>query len=91
MTDDDIQTMTEDDIRHMRADYEAAVARNRIAAQRLREIADMLDPAMADVSETGAAIATGIYQGKIRAGHDFPCCLHKGPKGNCQPWNCRCY
>ena len=29
--------------------------------------------------------------GKVRAGHDFPCCLHKGPAGNCSPWNCRCY
>ena len=41
-----------DDIRHLRADHEAALARQMIAAQRLREIADMLDPAMADVSET---------------------------------------
>jgi len=46
MTDDDIQTLTEDDIRHLRADAEAAAARSRIAAQRLREIADRLDPAM---------------------------------------------
>ena len=46
------QTFDADDIRHLRADHEAALARQMIAAQRLREIADMLDPAMADVSET---------------------------------------
>ena len=33
----------------------------------------------------------GIAAGKICAGHDFPCALHKGPAGNCQPWTCRCY
>lgn len=26
----------------------------------------------------------------LRAGHDFPCALHKGPKGDCDPSNCRC-
>lgn len=41
-----------DELRHLRADYEAALARQMIAAQRLREIADMLDPAMADGPET---------------------------------------
>lgn len=34
---------------------------------------------------------SGIVPGKIRAGHDFPCALHKGPKGDCQPWTCKCY
>ena len=44
------QTLDADELRHLRADHEAALARQMIAAQRLREIADMLDPAMADAA-----------------------------------------
>lgn len=25
-----------------------------------------------------------------RAGHDFPCALHRGPAGDCNEHNCRC-
>jgi hypothetical protein len=28
---------------------------------------------------------------KLRAGHDFPCAIHKGPKGDCSERNCRCF
>lgn len=48
--DHETQSLDADDIRHLRADYEAALARQMIAAQRLREIADMLDPAMAETA-----------------------------------------
>lgn len=27
----------------------------------------------------------------VRRGIDRPCALHKGPAGNCQPWNCTCF
>jgi len=27
----------------------------------------------------------------VRRGIDRPCALHKGPAGDCQPWNCVCY
>lgn len=39
-----------EELQFLRASYEAALARQMIAAQRLREIADMLDPAMADAA-----------------------------------------
>lgn len=32
-----------------------------------------------------------VAVGTVRAGQDYPCSLHKGPAGNCSPWNCRCY
>ena len=28
---------------------------------------------------------------KLTAGLDFPCALHKGPAGDCNETNCRCY
>ena len=27
----------------------------------------------------------------VRRGVDRPCALHKGPAGDCKPWNCVCY
>jgi hypothetical protein len=27
----------------------------------------------------------------VRKGIDRPCAIHKGPAGNCQPWNCTCF
>lgn len=27
---------------------------------------------------------------KLRAGYDFPCALHRGPKGDCNEVNCKC-
>lgn len=27
---------------------------------------------------------------KLRAGHDFPCAIHRGPAGDCNEWNCKC-
>lgn len=27
----------------------------------------------------------------MRLGVDRPCAIHKGPAGDCKPWNCACY
>lgn len=35
-----------------------------------------------------AAIKSAIFK---RAGYDFPCALHKGPKGPCNARNCKCF
>lgn len=32
-----------------------------------------------------------VVSDTTRRGVDMPCALHKGPAGDCKPWNCVCY
>lgn len=43
--------------------------------------------------EAAEADACGdeVVVDNVRAGRYRPCAIHKGPAGNCQPWNCTCY
>lgn len=46
-------------------------------------------PTQKQVQDSERRIAASFVKG-LRAGKDFPCALHRGPKGDCNANNCKC-
>jgi hypothetical protein len=44
-----------------------------------------------DAEKIANALGFLVVSDVVRLGIDRACAIHKGPAGDCKPWNCVCY